>query len=183
MKFLGWLLKLLFGEGKEEIEDKPEQEVAVAEPPTVKRDLTNIVEFIKKEEGFREKAYLCSGGKWTVGYGWTHDVTADSVIDEETALRLLESHVRYLIHELKELFNKSDNFYSYEIDAMVSFVYNFGIKKFRNSTLYGRILLEDTEGIKTQWMRWVYAKRKYQKGLYARRKRELKLFLTGDYSL
>jgi lysozyme len=182
MRLLGWLLELLFGK-KEEVIDKPEQEVVLAEPPRMERDLTNIIEFIKREEGFREKAYLCSGGKWTVGYGQTEGITKDSTITEEEASEFVVTHINQLLKNIEVITKWQTPLYAYEIDAILSFMYNFGVSKFLSSTLYSKIVEGDAEGIKTQWMRWVYAKRKYQKGLYARRKRELKLFLTGDYSI
>ena len=44
----------------------------------------NLINLIKHFEGFKPKAYVCEGGKWTIGYGTTIYMTGKAVKEGET---------------------------------------------------------------------------------------------------
>lgn len=138
---------------------------------------------IKESEGLSLKAYKCSAGVWTIGYGHTgKDVKKGMVITEEKATELLKTDiVRFEKHVAA--YNKIYNFTSNEFSALVSFAYNIGSISglTRNGT---RTKLQ----IANKMLEYCYANGKKLKGLYARRQKERKLFLkkgneyevTGD---
>ena len=164
MVLLKLILRILFGNSKE---DKPDR-------------LKNIVEFIKREEGFSPTPYRCNANILTIGYGTTEGVTEDMVVTEKEATKLLRNYIEHSLKDIEAIFT-STLLLNHQVDAILSFVYNIGMPRFKSSTLLKCLLDNDIDGVKKQWMRWVYVDRKYNKGLYARRKRELNLFLTGDY--
>jgi lysozyme len=47
----------------------------------------DVLELVKRHEGFRRKPYLCSAGKRTVGYGRNLDDTGISEVEAEWLLR------------------------------------------------------------------------------------------------
>ena len=49
----------------------------------------NMIAIIKKFEGLRLKAYKCPAGVYTIGYGHTENVFADSEISELMADQIL----------------------------------------------------------------------------------------------
>ena len=53
----------------------------------------NGVNLIKNFEGYREKAYKCSAGKLTIGYGHTDGVYEDQTITKEQAENFLKKDV------------------------------------------------------------------------------------------
>ena len=84
MKFLGWLLRLFFGEGK---------------GSTVIEEL-KITKFIMKWEGFRARPYICSGGKLTIGYGRTDFVQLHEVTTKEKELVYLRTKIASIRKEV-----------------------------------------------------------------------------------
>ena len=64
-------------------------------------------------------------------------------------------------------------------DAIVSFVFNVGIRNFRSSTLLAKIRTNpDDNSIMDEFLRWVYANGKVMKGLQKRRLAEMKLYFS-----
>lgn len=51
------------------------------------------IDFIRNFEGCRLKAYQCSAGRWTIGYGHTAGVTEGMIISQAHAEELLKSDV------------------------------------------------------------------------------------------
>ena len=56
----------------------------------------NGVNLIKNFEGYREKAYKCSAGKLTIGYGHTDGVYEGQRITKEQADNFLKEDVKNL---------------------------------------------------------------------------------------
>lgn len=55
--------------------------------------MTDLLEQLKRHEGFREKPYKCTGDKLTIGYGWNLD---DVGISEALAEFVLQQQVSYI---------------------------------------------------------------------------------------
>lgn len=133
------------------------------------------VELVKAFEGFREHAYLCPAGVWTIGYGTTEYVQAGDTVTEEEAFELLRK-------DLQEAADAVDDLVDVELtqnqyDALCSLIYNIGREAFRNSTL--RNLLNRGTAfslIAPQFDRWNKAGGKVQPGLIRRRTAERMLF-------
>ena len=58
------------------------------------------VELIKKFEGFKETAYKCPAGVWTIGYGWTHGVKEGDTITMEKASELVQQEVAKIAKQI-----------------------------------------------------------------------------------
>lgn len=138
---------------------------------------------IKESEGLRLKAYKCSAGVWTIGYGHTgKDVKEGMVITEEKATELLRKDIERFERNVSH-YDKLYNFTSNEFSALVSFAYNIG--SIAGLTKAGT---RSKEQIANKMLEYCYANGKKLKGLYTRRQKERRLFLkkgneyevTGD---
>ncbi|MGC9309319.1 MAG: lysozyme [Candidatus Nanoarchaeia archaeon] len=168
--------------GKPIIVDRPKEDIYDLEN-RVEEDNQNTdrytisntgLEMIKGFEGFREEAYRCPAGVWTIGYGTTGDVSqGDTITKSEAEARLrkdLESRER-VVREYVDV-----NLSQQQYDALVSFVYNVGEEAFRNSTLLRKLNKGDYEGASQEFGRWVYANGQKLEGLERRRDIEARLF-------
>ena len=127
-------------------------------------------------EGFEERAYVCAGGKLTIGYGHTKGVKEGDVITKEQGLQYLredvadaEAAVRKWVHApLKQN----------QFDALVSFVFNVGAGNFASSSLLREVNFDanDFADIRPRFMAWIYSKKRKIEGLERRRKAEAELY-------
>ena len=131
---------------------------------------------LKDFEGLRLKAYKCSGGKWTIGYGHTKGVKPGQVIDKYEASKLLAEDIEYFESFLaKEPY--AEDITQGQWDALVDFLFNLGVGNFLSSTLRKRILEDvDHNDIPNQFRRWVYSNGKVLPGLVKRREWEAQMY-------
>lgn len=137
------------------------------------------LEFIKRHEGLRLRAYKDSGGTVTIGYGHTATARDGQVITYVKANELLKSDlVRFekVVNETIAGIPVSQHQY----DSLVSFAFNIGIGAYRTSTLVKKLRAKDYDGAASEFMRWVHAGGKPNAGLYKRRFEEREMFL-GKY--
>ena len=132
---------------------------------------------IRSFEGLRLKAYKCSAGKYTIGYGHTNRVKAWERITPEHAEELLERDVKAIEDELNKIITV--DLTQNQMDAIISFVFNVGVGNFKSSTAYKRIQAKRFEDVPAQIKRWVYCRNKVLNGLVKRREAEAKLFMEG----
>ncbi len=133
---------------------------------------------LKQLEGFRNHPYLDSVGVPTIGYGNTRYDTGEKVkmtdrpITIREATELLETIVATFEADAKKRIKVDLD--SNQMDALIMFAYNVGSQAFADSTLLKVVNNDpnDFEGIKRQFLRWVYAGGKESKGLRKRRNRE-----------
>lgn len=141
---------------------------------------------IKGYEGLRLAPYLCSAGKPTIGYGCTSyengkAVTMqDSAIDMPRAESLFEFKVAQFERELDRLVKVTLN--QNQLDALMSFIFNFGASALAQSTLLRLINLGKADEAMTakEFDRWINANGKPVEGLKKRRAAEKALFLKRD---
>lgn len=142
--------------------------------------LKPAIKLIKEFEGLRTKAYQCSAGVWTIGYGHTgKDVYPGLVITEDEAERILVDDLGFFADGVADILDEkgidcSENEYC----ALVSFAFNCGLKALRNSTLIKKLAKGDYEGASAEFMRWNRAGGKVVRGLTRRRAAERDLFDT-----
>lgn len=135
------------------------------------------IDLIKKWEGFSAKPYLCPAGVWTIGYGSTHGVTADTQpIGEEEGMARLRLEVRKWETAISRLVKVPLN--QHQFDALVSFIHNLGAGAFQRSTLRAKLNRGEYETAAGQFDKWVFAGGRKLAGLIARRGAERALFLT-----
>ena len=140
-----------------------------------------MITLIKKWEGCKLKAYLDSGGVWTIGYGTTFypdgtRVKEGDTCTQEQADAWLQGHVNDLVFELLNEVKVTLN--ANQIKALVCFIYNIGMGAFKKSTMLRLIndgkILEASE----QFIRWNKDNGVVIPGLTNRRLDEKKLFNT-----
>lgn len=129
------------------------------------------LEGIKKFEGFREKTYICPGGKLTIGYGYTVGVYTGQQITEKEAAVHLEDHFKKCL-----AIAEADGLTGNQSLAIASFIYNLGSGAYKKSTLR-KFILSD-ESIDSKILEYRMSKGKVLRGLEKRRAWELKLFNT-----
>ena len=134
---------------------------------------------IKKFEGCELKAYQCSAGVWTIGYGHTKDVVEGMEITQEEAEQMLVDE----LHEYESYINKyvtvalSQN----QFDALVSWVYNLGPANLNASTMLKVLNSGEYEDVPAQMKRWNKAGGKVLEGLIRRREAEACLFVGKEW--
>jgi lysozyme len=138
---------------------------------------TNLagIDLIKRYEGLRLKAYQCSAGVWTIGYGHTKEVSEGMVISPATADAFLRDDLAVAesaVEKVKVALN--DN----EFSALVAFVFNVGVGAFTQSTLLKKLNAEQFDAAADEFLRWNKSGGKALKGLARRRAAERALFLS-----
>lgn len=126
-----------------------------------------LIAKIKEFEGFRNEAYKCPAGVWTIGYGHTDGVKKGDKISEAEAERLLRKdliHYESFVESLN-ISQKQEKF-----DALVDFAYNLGCAALEGSTLLKKIrACRPDKEIRAEFMRWVCSGKKKLPGLVTRR--------------
>ena len=128
------------------------------------------IESIKQFEGCKLIAYKCPAGIWTIGYGHTKNVTSGMKITQVEADNFIKSDILPIEMFLNKL---KINLKQGQYDALIDFMFNLGISKFTNSTLYKLIKAGSSdEEICNEFMKWVHVGKKTLPGLVKRRKWE-----------
>jgi lysozyme len=132
---------------------------------------------IKKFEGCKLEAYLCSAGVPTIAFGRTKNVKlgdtctqeqADAWLEEE-----LEEYTGYVSDAVTQALQQN------QIDAMVAWTYNLGPSNLRSSTMLQVLNEGKLQEVPQQMRRWNKANGKVLPGLERRRLAESMLF-DGD---
>ena len=138
---------------------------------------------IEKWEGFRAEPYKCTAGVWTIGIGTTVYPNGVKVGERDPEINIhqarlyLQDHLaKHVEPQLSELVGDLVNRNQY--DALVSFVYNVGMRAFKESTMLRCIKSGMLEAAAAEFPRWNKSGGKVTAGLIARRKDERSLFET-----
>ena len=125
-------------------------------------------------EGRSLEAYKDAAGVPTIGYGHTKGVRMGDRISERWAVELLKMDVQDVEQQVKALdVARTEG----QLDALVSFAFNLGITRLRDSDLLKLIRKGASKNSITQeFKRWVYAGGKKLRGLETRREWEAKRF-------
>lgn len=133
-------------------------------------------DLIRKSEGLRLEAYDDGAGTLTIGYGHTPASPGQRVTHAEAEalfaadVLTAEAAVRALITvPLSQA----------QFDALVSFTYNLGADRLRDSTLRELLNAGDYRGAQSQFRRWIFGNGKVMDGLRRRRAAEAELFGTA----
>lgn len=156
---------------------------SLGKPITRKLSATGL-RLIKDEEAFRSRAYVCPGGELTIGYGHVilpGEPYATVTLSEEAAAELLRRDVERAEAAVNSLVKVPLT--QSQFDALVSFTFNLGGGRLRNSTLLKRLNEGEYTAAARQFGRWVFADGRRLDGLVKRRERERKLFMRPDEPL
>lgn len=129
---------------------------------------------VKKYEGLRLEAYLCPAGVPTIGYGHTKGVTLGMRIEAENADKLLSADLYKFRDEVAKLITVPVT--KGQFIAVLDFVYNLGVSKFKTSTLRKKLNLGDFVGASEEFPKWCFSGKEKLPGLVSRRKAEQRLF-------
>lgn len=129
---------------------------------------------IKASEGLRLKAYLDPVGIPTIGYGSTGShVAMGKAITHAEADALLRKDLERFERGVSELAGEMT---PGQFSALVSFVFNVGLKALEESTLLRLHRAGDFVGAAAQFGRWTKAGGKVLPGLVKRRAAEAALY-------
>ena len=140
----------------------------------------NCIELVKECEGFRANAYKCPAGIWTIGYGETKGVKPGDVTTEPDALRKLLVRLDEFTKEVLTLLKVAPT--QGQLDALVSFAYNFGSGALATSTLLRKHNEGDFLAAQAEFLKWnkvtnpVTKKKEVSNGLTKRRRLEAALY-------
>ena len=137
------------------------------------------IALIKKFEGCELKAYQCSAGVWTIGYGHTKDVEEGDTISKDQAEEMLVEE----LHEYENYVNEYVNvaLSQNQFDALVSWVYNLGPANLKSSTMLKVLNDGKYEDVPYQMKRWNKAGGKVLDGLVRRREAEALLYQGREW--
>lgn len=138
-----------------------------------------LIRFIKQVEGYREVAYQCSAGVWTIGWGHTKGVRPNDTINVERADRYLREDIEVCEQAVER--NVTVYITQGMYDALCSFVFNFGETKFRDSTLLQWLNQEEYLAAANEFSKWIYSRGKVERGLVKRRKAERDMFMSSTW--
>ena len=126
--------------------------------------------------GFAARAYRCSAGKKTIG--WGHVITPIDNIKEPIDIIQAENILKNDIRAAEEAVNQyvKAKLPQKRFDALVCLIFNIGVTNFKNSTLLKLLNKYFYDKVPDQFMRWVYVNKVFVKGLENRRKAEVALW-------
>jgi lysozyme len=145
-------------------------------------DIKLAMELIKQYEGYKEKAYLCPAGVWTIGFGTTvypdgTPVRQGDVINDRDAIQYLNDHCFDIKLQIKKLIKEGIELNHNQMAALICFVYNVGIGAFKTSTMRKKINLgADKWEVSKEFLRWNKANGVELLGLTRRRISEVHLW-------
>lgn len=140
------------------------------------------IELVKKWESLRLKAYLCSAGKATIGWGHTAGVVMGMQCSEAQAVAWLRADLAHAGEAVSRYITVplSDN----QFAALVSFVFNAGRGALQTSTLRKKLNAGDYGAVPGQLWRWNKetkgGKKVVSQGLANRRAAEIELWNRND---
>ena len=131
-------------------------------------------DFVKRWEGRELKAYQCSAGKWTIGYGHVNGVQEGDEISPAEAEQLLVEDLTAIADDLHRLVHgpvsESQN------SALLTLAFNIGATALKKSTLLFHLNHKRYDEAAAEFGKWIYAGGKVSDGLKRRRKAERELF-------
>ena len=134
---------------------------------------------IKKFEGCKLKAYKCSAGVWTIGYGHTEGVKEGDTCIQEEAEKLLRGDIFKFEEYVED--NVTVELDQSQFDALVAWTFNLGPGNLRESTMLKKLNNQEYESVPFEMRRWNKAGGKTLDGLIRRREAESLLFESKEW--
>lgn len=132
-----------------------------------------LLDLIRRFEGFRSRAYLCPAGVWTIGYGSTGpDIKPGMVWTREQAEARMILDAQRFVTAAKRLCPKAEG---KALAALADFAYNLGASRLAGSTLRKKFNAGDIAGAQNEMRKWVRGGGKILPGLVLRREAEISL--------
>jgi lysozyme len=147
------------------------------------------LDFIKRKEGYFDKAYLCPAGVWTIGWGsirWDArtPVRQGDVCTEEQASRLLLKEVQRVEDAIDATITVP--IAQGQFDALCSIFYNIGIgwltgQGHQQATFVRYLNRGEYEKIPSEFLKFKMANGKPLDGLLTRRQEEVRELWLANY--
>ena len=139
---------------------------------------------LKQWEGLRTKAYRDDGGVWTIGYG--HTAAAGAPKPHAGMVITAAEAERILLKDLTQYEAAVENNVKVKLNdnqfaALVSFVYNIPLAKFKKSTLLKKLNAGNYDAVPNELMKWINVDHKKNQGLVNRRRAEGYLWMEGAF--
>lgn len=131
-------------------------------------------DFVKQWEGRELKAYRCSAGVLSIGYGHTKGVKEGDEISASEAEQLLVEDLTAISDDLNRLVNVGVTEGQYI--ALLSLAFNVGASAVKKSTLLFHLNHKRYDEAAAEFDKWIYAGGKVSEGLKRRRAAERALF-------
>lgn len=129
----------------------------------------DLVAFLKRHEGWVPHPYICPAGYPTIGWGHRiPSMDAPSITKEQGEL-ILKNDMRGARDSILALSPHLLQHDEKRLAALIDFVFNLGISRYRSSTLRKRVTEENWPEAGKEMRRWVYAAGKVFKPLVRRR--------------
>jgi len=139
-----------------------------------------LLNFVKKREAFRSKAYWDKYGKvWTVGYGETKGVVRGSrMVEWEASVQLSRRLGDFQDGVKRRLGSAVAIVTQNQLDAMTSLAYNIGLGAFGRSTVLRKTRKAKFDEAADAFLMWKKSGGVVLKGLVRRRVAERAMYLS-----
>lgn len=143
-------------------------------------------------EGFYPQRYRDPVGKWTIGIGHLivpgDPYDANTVLSHDQALDQLMQDLEQARNGLIRVYPGFVTLTQNQEEALISWVFNLGIGRFIESTMFKRLKAQQFDAVPSEMNRWVYGTledgtRVKLDGLVKRRRWEGNVFSRGDYTV
>jgi len=138
------------------------------------------IDFIGEFEEFKNIAYQCPAGVWTIGYGHTKGVKKGDKITEKQAKIYLREDIAEVEAAISE--NVTVLLTQQQYDTLGSLIFNIGADGFKESTLLKRLNDKKYDQVSEQIKRWNKAGKRVLNGLVNRRTDEIEMWKEADYT-
>lgn len=154
-----------------------------------------LIDYLERREEFSATPYLDAAGIWTIGYGHVirpHEKKSLTLVTEDQAEQLMLADVAptaLYLDAIQANFKTPLN--QHQFDAIVSLIFNIGLRAFENSTILKRLREGDFAAAAAQFGVWVKITKvgpdgvKHKviiRGLVNRRRMDRAIFEKGEYA-
>ena len=146
--------------------------------PFSSHDPKIALDIIRNFEGCRLKAYQCSAGRWTIGYGHTAVVTEGMAISQAHAEELLRADVIDCAGRMASYIKAPVT--KWQFIALVSLAFNVGDLRRKAPKLLHYLNSRHEDKAAHEFLDICQAGGRVVEGLKRRREKEAKLFLRTD---
>lgn len=137
--------------------------------------IEECVKALRELEGCHLEPYRCPGGKNTIGVG--HVILPSEDFDKITELEA----DNLLIRDIMKVQKSIDRLVKIPLKkcqriALTLFIFNIGAGAFQRSTLRQKINAEEHDLVREEFLKWVFAAGKKNRGLIRRREFEANIY-------
>ena len=141
----------------------------------------NGISLIESFEGFVPTPYQDQGGRWTIGFGFTHDINGSPITANTPAITLTQASqmLAQIVIPYVDAVMTSINvtITQNKLDAMVSLCYNIGTNAFETSSIVSK-LNSNQPVLPSDFTQYCHVNGVVNQGLFNRREKEFTLFTS-----